>query len=251
MGCHPHSEKKPKSIATSSGNDPDMDEVNTLLMRLDTPIERWEVPLLRGAVNSLLSCRSTLFHNHTTEGLRYSYPLVQYKRVGGKAALLCIGQGVDALGDLLSVESLDTHIGQRRVVLRIESIDALAHPVEECTPPVTYRLRDWLPLNEHNHQLYQSEPSMAARLIMLERILTGNILSMFKGVGIFIPFPLRVTITSASPLRTIKYKGVPLAAMDLQFESNISLPDHIGLGKHASVGYGTVTKVRNHNSSRL
>ena len=131
MGCRPHSEKKPKPIATSSGSDPDMDEVNTLLLRLDTPIERWEVPLLRGAVNSLLSCRSTLFHNHTTEGLRYSYPLVQYKRVGGKAALLCIGQGVDALGDLLSVESLDTHIGQRRVVLRIESIDALAHPVEE------------------------------------------------------------------------------------------------------------------------
>ena len=32
--------------------------------------------------------------------------------------------------------------------------------------------------------------------------------------------------------------------MDISFKTNISLPNFIGLGKHASVGFGIITKVK-------
>ena len=85
-----------------------MGELRTLQVRFDTPIARWELPLLRGAIISLLSRDNTIYHNHEAGGLRYAYPLIQYRQIDGKAALVCVADGVDALGDLLQAESLET-----------------------------------------------------------------------------------------------------------------------------------------------
>lgn len=50
-----------------------------------------DLSLFRGAVISTVGQEHVLFHNHQGDKLRYSYPLVQYKRIGGKAALVCLG----------------------------------------------------------------------------------------------------------------------------------------------------------------
>ena len=34
-------------------------------------------------------------------------------------------------------------------------------------------------------------------------------------------------------------------AFDIEFVTNMSLPDYIGIGKNASIGYGVITHVRN------
>ena len=222
-----------------------MGELRTLQVRFDTPIARWELPLLRGAIISLLSRDNTIYHNHEAGGLRYAYPLIQYRQIDGKAALVCVADGVDALRDLLQAESLETMIGKRHVTLRIEHIDADRHEVEMRDVPVIYQLSDWLPLNDKNYKLFERERGLVARVLKLQQILTGNILSMLKGVGIFVPSLLETEITAMTPMRSVKYKGVPLVTLDIQFAANVSLPDQIGLGRHASVGFGTLTRIRN------
>ena len=43
--------------------------------------------------------QNLLFHNHEPdERLRYRYPLIQYKRIHRKAAIICVGVGVSAFG---------------------------------------------------------------------------------------------------------------------------------------------------------
>ena len=79
--------------------------------------------------------------------------MIQYRQIDGKAALVCVADGVDALGDLLQAESLETMIGKRHVTLRIEHIDADRHEVEMRDVPVIYQLSDWLPLNDKNYKL--------------------------------------------------------------------------------------------------
>ncbi|MBQ1723026.1 MAG: hypothetical protein II034_04455, partial [Muribaculaceae bacterium] len=71
--------------------------VRTLTVTYDIDIENWEVPLFRGAViNAMGTSANMLFHNHIGDDeFRYRYPLVQYKRLGGKAAIVAVAQGAD------------------------------------------------------------------------------------------------------------------------------------------------------------
>lgn len=38
-------------------------------------------------------------------------------------------------------------------------------------------------------------------------------------------------------------KGVKLMAFDAEFKTNMSLPDYVGIGKNASIGFGVVTHI--------
>jgi hypothetical protein len=48
----------------------------------DAKIAPSEVQYLRGNMIKM-SDYSPLFHNHSAEGYRYAYPLIQYKRING------------------------------------------------------------------------------------------------------------------------------------------------------------------------
>ena len=64
--------------------------IRTLTVTFDTDISYKEIPLFRGAVlKSMGDKANLLYHNHTgAETFRYSYPLIQYKRLGGKASIV-------------------------------------------------------------------------------------------------------------------------------------------------------------------
>ncbi len=220
-----------------------MPELKILALRLDTTLSEWELPLFRGAVVNLLPNKDVVYHNHEKNGLRYAYPLIQYRCINSKATILGVGEGVDSISALLSIPSFDVHIGNRYETMKIEKVDADVHQVQMTKEPVSYRLNDWVPLNEKNYTRFMATDSLAERILQLERILTGNILSMLKGVGIFIDFPLHITLSNILHQHTLRYKNMMLQGIDIEFKANISLPDYIGLGKHASVGFGTLTRV--------
>ena len=64
--------------------------IRTLTVFYDTEISDKEIPLFRGAVlKSLGDSANVLYHNHTgEETFRYSYPLIQYKRLNRKALVI-------------------------------------------------------------------------------------------------------------------------------------------------------------------
>lgn len=106
-----------------------------------------------------------------------------------------------------------------------------------CT--VSYHIDSWLALNEENYKKFQSLENLSERIEMLEKVLVGNILSMYKGCGLFIDRPLQVKLLNLSSPKTVRYKSIPLVAFDVEFNSNVSVPLYAGLGKHVSVGFGT------------
>lgn len=163
-----------------------MTQIKTLTIRFNLPLHHSELPLFRGAIIAAVPSGNLLFHNHDGTTLRYAYPLIQYKRMGGKAAIVCIGEGVQAMAELLADGDFTINIGNRKTELKIESISSGETDVRQSPSPLLYHLRGWLPLNETNHALFQSTESMVGRLHLLEQILTGNILSLLKGLGIFI-----------------------------------------------------------------
>ena len=47
--------------------------------------------------------------------------------------------------------------------------------------------------------------------------------------------------------KIVTAKGVKMLAFDVEFKTNLSIPDYMGIGKHVSLGYGTV--VRNYDKT--
>lgn len=223
-----------------------MQNLRTLIIQFENEIGFHEIIHFRGAAIASMDQKDILFHNHDNDKLRYSYPLIQYKRIHKKAAVFAVGKGVEVVSQILNARSFKYQIGNSIYEMRIESVqfhdDSLL--LKESSS-LHYRLQSWLPLNSSNYAKYKSSESIVDRVEILEKVLIGNILSFLKGVGMYSEQAIKVRITDIVAQRVIVYKRVKLMAFDIEFKCNITLPQYIGLGKNASIGYGTLTKVTN------
>ena len=218
-------------------------DIKTLIIRFDGRLDNHEIPLFRGAVIAA-SGGSVLFHNHIDDNYRYSYPLIQYKKIGNNPAIVCVGLGTESIGEFFSNGDFNFMIGDRPETMAIESIRAHKTRVQLWQQDFNYRIWKWLPLNSENFQKYEAAAKKKKKNMLLQNILKANLLSFCKGMNIFLEDELRCTITHLSEPRIMKYKGVALMSFNVEFASNLSIPDYIGLGKNAALGFGTVTGVR-------
>ena len=83
-------------------------DIHILVIRFKNEISLLEIPFFRGAIlHALHGEANVLFHNHVDESsFRYSYPLIQYKRIQGKAAIVCLKEGTEAIGHFFQKELL-------------------------------------------------------------------------------------------------------------------------------------------------
>lgn len=220
-----------------------MPNLNIFLIRYANVLTQHETSCLRGAVIKAVDKADILFHNHVGDKFRYSYPLVQYKRIQGKAAIVCLGDGCVAVGHLLTQSNVPLEINGRQESLEIESTNAETILVQEWNCMFNYSIRKYLPLNKENYQLYTNADGLVEKYSILEKCLVGNILSFGKGLGIHFEKGINLKITDLMDTRLYRYKNVELMGFDLSFKCNVSLPSYIGLGKNVSIGYGTVVKI--------
>lgn len=199
-----------------------------------------ELPYFRGAVIGMVGRDHVLFHNHQDDGFRYSYPLIQYKRIGGRAAVVCIGDGALEIGQLLANMSGGITLGNRSASLGVDDIRGSRLDIQLRQSPLTYTIHKYLPFNQTNYRVYREMTGIVEKTSLLERCLTGNILSMGKGLGIRFEDTVIVKVLDIDRSQPCTYKGVQMEAFDLTFACNVSLPDFIGLGKGVSTGYGMI-----------
>lgn len=224
--------------------------IKVLTLHFASPIEAWEVPLFRGAViNTIGESVDMLFHNHAPEEeFRYSYPLIQYKRLHGNAAIVCLEEGVDKIGQFLSTNKTEIMLGERPLTLALDGVKPQNILIQTWKSDFPYHIHNWIPLNQENYRRYKATSSQIERITLLENILRGNILSMCKGLGIHVSEELKVHIGKVSEPRLVKVKGVKVMLFDADFYSNLSIPNNIGLGKNISFGFGIthLKKQENH-----
>lgn len=224
--------------------------LNTIIIKFSNAISYHEIPMFRGALIAAVgdNC-SEFFHNHNGDGYRYRYPLIQYKRIGGCAAVVCVGQGTEEIGAFFSTGHFVFKLGEsREEKFEIDKIRTRRTTVQVWDSNFRYTLRDWLPFNPENYRHYLECEGIVERTSLLERIWVGNVLSMCKGLTITVENEIKCNIVSIDEPRKVYYKGVPMMSFSCVLDSNISLPDFIGLGKGASMGHGTIVRQRNDNN---
>ena len=227
-----------------------MKYIRTLTVLTDTVIRQNEIPLFRGAViHSLGEHPNVYFHNHLDDDkFRYAYPLIQYKRLDGKAAIVCVEDGVDIIGQFLTEVDGTLTIGDRQVTCNTGKIQPARILVQTWEEMFNYHISRWLPLNSQNYQRYKAIEGVIEKVSFLENILKANLLSMLKGLDIHLEKELILKITEISDPYLIYNKGVRMMAFNADFKCNLSIPNHLGIGKNASIGYGIVRQLRKDKS---
>lgn len=229
-----------------------MKKIKTLFIKFENEIPAKLVSSFRGAIIEKVGRDNILFHQHKSEKeLLYQYPLIQYKTIDKKAAIVCLGDGVDEIHKLFQFNKWDIRIQTETILLKIDKLDLNTITLNVWEKMFTYKIQNWLALNKENYENYLKIESLTAKCVELERILIGNILAFAKGVDWKVESPVKVNITEIKSQKAIPYKGVPLAAFDIEFKSNVYLPNNIGLGKSVSHGFGILKMIHQLESKEI
>lgn len=221
-----------------------MRNIRTITLKFTNRLQNDEIKWFRGAIIHSLNKNNILFHNHINENYRYSYPLIQYKQINHCAAILCIEEGVEAIGDFFSHYNNHIKIGEQNIHLEIDYLHPAIFTIQITTHITYYRLKRWLPFNHNNFLIYQTLDDDKQKIHFLQKILIGNILSCLKGLNIYPEEKISCHINEITRIYTIPNKNIKLLAFDILFSCNISLPQYIGLGKNASINCGILTYFR-------
>ncbi|MBK9639523.1 MAG: hypothetical protein IPO63_17595 [Bacteroidetes bacterium] len=220
-------------------------KLKTLLVVFDNEIKAYEIPAFRGAIIKKVGFENMLFHNHKEDGsVIYQYPFIQYKEIYGKPAIYCIDDGVDEIHKVFSQRDWSMGVGDRRLNLKIDKLDLRQIDVQVWQKQFKYKIRQWVALNTENFSKYRLLESAEQKKLFLAQILKGNILSMAKGIEWTIDKPMNLEIEKITREGNAILKKVRVSTFDLVFNSNVFLPDHIGLGKSVTLGYGCVRPYR-------
>ena len=221
-----------------------MKKIKYLSIQFKNELSFNEIGFFRGAVVAAVGREMTLFHNHQGEGFRYSYPLIQYKRVGQQVALICLEDGVHDVHAFFMQRPAALRVGTRMITPEVESLQMKEVTLQAWDKMFSYRINNWLALSQDNYPVWQEMPDEAERTRFLMTILRGNLLSMAKGLGWHVDREIKVHIDHISPMRFLHYKEQRLSGFDVRFSTNIWLPQYMGLGKGAAMGFGMVQSVK-------
>lgn len=174
------------------------------------------------------------FHHHSDDS--YHYPLIQYKRIGKKLAVIGIGEFADVVFEKMS--SLD-HITTEYQKIPLTNIELQNTTYYPKTVISKYKFASpWIALNKENYGKYILLARKEQKQF-LQKILVGNILSMLKGMGIFIDKKITVNIKRYKSITTTAHQN-KFAGFLCDWDSSITIPEYCGLGKSISKGFGVV-----------
>lgn len=212
----------------------------TLIRFPDIQLHIRDAHKLRGYFGTLFKEYSPLLHNHYEDGrLRYQYPLVQYKIINHQPLLTGINEGAELLIKLF-LKIKEININEKVYPIHSKNIETRKITLKDTNNLFTYSFKTlWIALNEKNHNRY-IQCSTEERKLLLQKILIGNILSFYKGIGYTAEREILLT-TSVIENKT-KFKDIDMLAFSGSFVCNAILPDFVGLGKAVSRGFGTILK---------
>jgi len=100
-----------------------------------------------------------------------------------------------------------------------------------------------MPLSSDNYIKFNKLKSPEEKSKFLEAILTGNLLSFFKDMGIWLKKDKETILLKGKFKQTFtNFKGNKMLSFTGEFTCNCLLPDFIGIGRSVSRGFGTIIK---------
>ena len=225
--------------------------IRLLTVVFGAEIKGYEIPAFRSAVIEKAGRENVLFHNHLkSKGFLYKYPLIQYKMIHHHPSIICIDHGVDEYQKYFEKDNWDIHISGRWLEMKIDRLHLNQFNMQVWDKMFRYSIWNWVALNQANFRKYIEMDDMTDKVRLLESILKANILSFAKGIEWTIEKPVEVKISNLNPTRRVTLKEKDVLGFNVDFSTNVFLPNFIGLGKSVSLGYGVVKSLNGKNDKR-
>lgn len=217
-----------------------------LTLTLDMPLHAADIPGFRSAMVELAGPENALFHGHNNEPGAVDpyvrdYPLVQYAVRRGRAALIGMEDGAQALRTVilprlpsqLDIAGINRPVGGFRV--RDEEL-----PLAVLEEPVAFGLAGWMALNADNFNRWKSADDPQARLEMLHRALTGQLRAFAERMQLPNYKAVEARVLRVDNQKRARWHGVDLVRFHVWAQANLLPPEGIHIGRAAAFGFGEV-----------
>ncbi len=212
-----------------------------LSIHFDTPIMAYDIRKFRAAVIEKSKRKSDLFHNHKSDGSSiYRYPLIQYKVIDKRPMILCLNEATDDIHYFLENRDFDLLIGKNTIKFSIEDIHLKYTSLQTWNEDFRYNILNYLPFNSENYKEFQKIEFELERSKFIQDRLFSHMYATIKHMKLPTPVDLRVKIEKIKGSKYIEHKGVFHQSYHINFRTNLSLPNYIGIGKGSSVGFGII-----------
>lgn len=245
-------ESEVKALETTlSPNEGDLDNPITFTTKIDlerfyfrfkNKIKQCDIPLFIEEISKNSIKNRMEYHRNIGNDSQYCYPLVQIKRMNGQLVFVGIGEGANNITGFFSTEKEAFIIDRQKMVLDIETMKAEKVLVQAWENTFTYSIQNYLPLSSDKYVEYQTITAQTGRIGFMEKNLKSNLLFFANSIGVQFDREIECVITELEEKAKVKYKNHPFVSFNLQFRTNVSLPDYIGLGLGVSQGFGTIKR---------
>ena len=198
----------------------------------------------RGFVGNLFKDYN-LIHNHDLHTGKpiYRYPLIQFKLINKTPCIVAITEPAVAIFldifmklDKVTIDNVSIPIFEKD--LKVDDVEFgfsnESFMYEFLTP--------WIGLNQKNYQRYETS-IFSKKNEILKKTLIGNILSMAKYLDCWLEKNQEINIELQVRENRVNLKGNPMIGFSGLFKTNFNIPDHLGIGKSVSRGFGTVRRI--------
>jgi hypothetical protein len=225
---------------------PTITRLRYLRVEFDLPLQPWEIPAFRGAMIDKMGRDNDLFHNHLDgeNKFAYRYATVQYKSIDGRAAIVGLNAGADALQSYFAMPHRNIEMGGMQREMVIDDLRMQQVVMRTWNQQFHYRIQNWIALQDEAYPEYNATIGLAKKAVLLERRLTNTMVTMAKGLDWWVDEPIQICVTQFWEPHLVRLKGVRFSAFNVEFTSNVFLPDYIGLGKATALGFGVVKSIQ-------
>ncbi|MFT6001177.1 MAG: hypothetical protein ACI81P_003646 [Neolewinella sp.] len=207
------------------------------------------IPNFRAAIVEQIGLGHHLFHGHdnSEQGVtKYSneYPLIRFAVRKGRAQLIGIGAGADAIIRHLLPVLPDT------LVIAGQPCDTIGYFMKtsrwepEVLPEYrTFGVHQWIALNKENYLAWKAhEHSEGARRLILDKCLTGHLRALAQTAGLDKEQRSRIVarVLRQDKVKRITWHRTKLVGFNVVAEANFVPPFGLGLGRCHSFGFGEV-----------
>ncbi|WP_304511762.1 CRISPR-associated endonuclease Cas6 [Desulfobacula sp.] len=204
-----------------------------------------QIHKLRGYVGNVFA-EYDLIHNHDADTGKsiYRYPLIQFKIIDNIPCIVALTEKAVQIFteifmtlDQIEIEGRKIPINEKD--LKIEIVDfgfsQETFMYEFITP--------WVGLNQKNFAIFINLKNQKEKNDLLKRILIGNILSMSKYLDLQLEQNQKINTDLQFQQTKVTLKSQQMIGFKGMFKTNFIVPDHMGLGKSVSRGFGSVKKI--------
>ena len=228
-----------------------MPRIRYLRLIYDHPLMPYELKYFRASVIERTERKSDLFHNHKSDTeVIYRYPLIQYKIIRRKPAIICLNEGTDDIHYLLGIREQSFNINGDKRTCGIDEIKLQYVNMQTWDRTFRYNILNYMPYNQDNYALFKKLGNEKSRFRFLEELLKKHLQIIVDDLQLSCPQGLRVKIESLQSEKFIQYKGQYHQTYCLNIRSNLYMPNYIGIGKGSVLGFGVLKQINTSNGER-